>query len=210
MDHEYAGIQGIDSFVDKAIKLAYGSDSQFIKNGQIAGVQSLSGTGAIRLGFEFLSQWYPKKDAKVLIPDETWPVHRNIATKTGFKWESYRYYNSSDKSLEFTGMCEDLDKADNESIVILHVCAHNPTGVDPKPEQWQKILEIVKRKQHFVCFDSAYQGFASGDLQTDAYALQLFAKEYNRMMLFQSFAKNFGLYGQRVGTMSIVTESQKE
>lgn len=94
----------------------------------------MSGTGAIRLGFEFLQQWYPKKGAQVLIPDQTWPVHRNIADKTGFKWQNYRYYKAADKSLEFTGLCEDLDKAEKESIVIMHVCAHNPTGVDPSQE----------------------------------------------------------------------------
>lgn len=104
-------------------------------------------------------------------------------------------------------MCEDLDKADNESIVVLHVCAHNPTGCDPNKEQWQQILEIVKRKQHFCAFDSAYQGFASGDLDEDAYSLNLFTQHTDRIMLFQSFAKNFGLYGERAGCVSLVSDS---
>jgi aspartate aminotransferase len=107
-------------------------------------------------------------------------------------------------------MLEDLDKAPNEQIVLLHVCAHNPTGVDPTNEQWGKILEVVKRKNHFVMFDSAYQGFASGDLKKDAYAIELFQKSYDRILLCQSFAKNFGIYGERAGTLSVVTGSKTE
>jgi aspartate/tyrosine/aromatic aminotransferase len=111
-------------------------------------------------------------------------VHRNIAAKCGFKWESYRYYDPKTKSLAQQGLLEDLDKAPNDSIVIMHVCAHNPTGVDPTEKNWQEILEVVKRKNHFICFDSAYQGFASGNLEKDAYSLRLFQKEYQRIMLF--------------------------
>lgn len=210
MDHEYAGIQGIDSFVNNVLKLAYGEDSQLIKDGQIAGAQSLSGTGSLRLGFEFLSQFYPTKGVDVFVPNPTWPVHRTIPERVGLNFKQYRYFDQKTKGLDFTGMLEDLDKAPNDQIVLLHVCAHNPTGVDPNAEQWKQILEVVKRKNHFVCFDSAYQGFASGDLNKDAYALQLFAKNYDRIMLCQSFAKNFGIYGERAGAVSIVTQSKKE
>ena len=136
MDHEYASIQGIDSFIDKSVKLAYGGDSEIYKNGQIAGAQSLSGTGAIRLGFEFLKDFYPKKGVEVLTPDPTWPIHRTIAEKTGYKWVNYRYYDPKSKSLNLTGLLEDFNKAQDESIVVLHVCAHNPTGVDPTNDQW--------------------------------------------------------------------------
>jgi len=134
MDHEYAGIQGIDSYIDKSIKLAYGADNEFYKNGQIAGAQSISGTGAIRVGLEFLSNFYPTKGADVLIPNPTWPIHRTISEKAGFKWHNLRYYDSKTKSLDFKGLQEDLDKAKNDDIVIFHVCAHNPTGIDPTPE----------------------------------------------------------------------------
>jgi len=107
-------------------------------------------------------------------------------------------------------MLEDLDKADNESIVVLHVCAHNPTGCDPTQEEWAKILEVVKRKGHFAAFDSAYQGFASGNLETDAYSLRLFSENTDRLCLFQSFAKNFGLYGERAGCVSFLTADPAE
>lgn len=92
----------------------------------------------------------------------------------------------------------------------MHVCAHNPTGIDPTKEQWHQIFDVVKKKNHFVAFDSAYQGFASGDLEEDAYALRYFADRYDRIMLFQSFAKNFGLYGERAGCLSILTDNKKE
>ena len=107
-------------------------------------------------------------------------------------------------------MKEDLEAAKDHSVVMFHVCAHNPTGVDPSDAQWQEILEIVKRKKMFSAFDSAYQGFASGDLERDSYSLKLFQENTNDLMLFQSFAKNFGLYGQRAGCFSVVTESPAE
>ena len=210
MDHEYAGIQGIDSFVANSLKLAYGDDSQLLKDGRVAGAQSLSGTGSLRLGFEFLAQFYPVKGAEVYTPSPTWPVHNTIPGRVGLKQKAYRYFDSKTKGLDLNGMLEDLDKAPNEQIVLLHVCAHNPTGVDPTNEQWGKILEVVKRKNHFVMFDSAYQGFASGDLKKDAYAIDLFTKTYDRILLCQSFAKNFGIYGERAGTLSVVTGSKTE
>lgn len=210
MDHEYAGIQGIDSYINNALKLAYGADSDLLKEGRVAGAQSISGTGALRLGFEFLSNFYPNKTAEVFVPNPTWPVHNNLPERCGMKVKKYRYFDPKTKSLDFTGLMEDLDQAKADSIILFHVCAHNPTGVDPSKEQWRQILDLVKRRNLFVGFDSAYQGFASGDLARDAYALHLFAKEWDRIILFQSFAKNFGIYGQRAGCLSVVTGSKKE
>lgn len=150
------------------------------------------------------------KGAEVLTPTPTWPVHNTIPGRVGLKQKGYRYFDNKTKGLDLNGMLEDLDKAANEQIVLLHVCAHNPTGVDPTNDQWGKILEVIKRKNHFVMFDSAYQGFASGDLKKDAYAVDLFTKSYDRILLCQSFAKNFGIYGERAGTLSVVTGSKTE
>jgi len=150
------------------------------------------------------------KGAEVFTPSPTWPVHNTIPGRVGLKQKSYRYFDPKTKGLDLNGMLEDLDKAANEQIVLLHVCAHNPTGVDPTDAQWQKILEVVKRKNHFVMFDSAYQGFASGDLKKDAYAIDLFTKSYDRILLCQSFAKNFGIYGERAGIFSIIIEQFSE
>ena len=211
MDHEYAGIQGIDAFIGNALKVAYGEQSQLLKDGRIAAAQSLSGTGSLRLGFEFLYEFWPSRRPQIYIPEPSWPIHKGLALRSNFKPKTYRYYDPKTKGLDFEGLKEDLSKrANKEQIVVFHVCAHNPTGVDPTQEQWKEILEIVKAKRHFVVFDSAYQGFASGDLQRDAYALNLFAESYDRIMLAQSFAKNFGVYGERVGVCSLITGDKKE
>ena len=131
MDHEYSGIDGIPSYRQKCLELAYGADSQAVKDNRIVAVQSLSGTGSLRVGLDFMKEWYPKKDPVVYTPDPTWPTHRGIATRSGFEWKNYRYYDRKNKCFDLVGMLEDLDKADNESIITLHVCAHNPTGCDP-------------------------------------------------------------------------------
>ena len=126
------------------------------------------------------------------------------------KTKEYKYYNPKTKGLDFEGMTADLKACKDYSFVLFHVCAHNPTGVDPTEKQWQNILDVVKTKKLFCGFDSAYQGFASGDLDRDAYSIRLFQKHTDDIMLFQSFAKNFGLYGERAGCMSVVCGSQEE
>jgi aspartate aminotransferase, mitochondrial len=209
MDHEYSGIQGIDSFIKKSQILAFGN-SKAVQENRIAGAQSISGTGSLRLGFTFMRDWYPNKDVDVHVPNPTWPLHRNLAELSGFKWQNYRYYHKETKGLDFEGMLEDMKAMKDESIVLFHVCAHNPTGVDPTPKQWDEVMDVVKTKNLFCGFDSAYQGFASGDLEKDSYSLRLFAENTDNIMLFQSFAKNFGIYGERAGCFSVVTGSEEE
>jgi len=114
--------------------LGYGSDKAILDN--VASCQSLSGTGSLRVGFDFLREWYPYKDAKVYIADPTWPTHGGIAARAGFESVKYRYYDRENKGFDCAGMLEDLDKADEGSIILLHMCAHNPTGCDPSQEQW--------------------------------------------------------------------------
>jgi aspartate aminotransferase len=126
------------------------------------------------------------------------------------KTKEYKYYNPKTKGLDFDGMLGDLKAAKDHSFVLFHVCAHNPTGVDPTEKQWQNVLDVVKTKKLFCGFDSAYQGFASGDLDRDAYSIRLFQKHTDDIMLFQSFAKNFGLYGERTGCMSVICGSAEE
>jgi len=208
MDHEYSGIDGNPGFRAKCIELAYGKGNKVIPN--VASCQSLSGTGSLRVGFDFLREWYPYKNAKVYISDPTWPTHGGIAARAGFESVKYRYYDKENKGFDCAGMLEDLDKADEGSIILLHMCAHNPTGCDPSKEQWGQILEVIKKKNHFAAFDNAYQGFATGDLDDDAYSLRHFAANYSNICLFQSMAKNFGLYGERAGCVSFMATSDKE
>jgi len=117
--------------------------------------------------------------------------------------QKYRYWDAENRNLNLPGMLEDLNAAPEGSIIMLHAAAHNPTGVDPTKEQWDQILEVCKAKKHLCWFDSAYQGFATGDLEKDAYAMRKFADAGLPLFVSQSFAKNFGLYGERVGTFSV-------
>lgn len=133
-----------------------------------------------------------------------------IIAKAGFEWDTYRYYDRSGKKFDMNGMLEDLDRIPNDSIILLQVCAHNPTGCDPTQEEWMKILEVVKRKNHFAAFDNAYQGFATGNLDDDSFSIRTFAEHTDRICLFQSFAKNFGLYGERAGCVSFLCADEAE
>lgn len=128
----------------------------------------------------------------------------------GFKVNTYRYYDPKTISLDETGLLEDINSAPKHSVFLFHVCAHNPTGVDPSREQWKAISEVCKKKQHFVFFDMAYQGFASGDPENDVWPVRHFISQGHMPIICQSFAKNFGLYGERVGALHIVSESKDQ
>lgn len=207
LDNEYAPIAGVKTFVNQALKLAYGNDSQVLKDGRVAAAQSLSGTGALRLAGEFINRFHPMD---VYLPSPTWGNHIPIFKDSGLQVKNYRYYDAKTKGLDLNGLLEDADKAPNGSCFLFHACAHNPTGVDPKTDQWLHISKMMKQKQHFVLVDMAYQGFASGDTAHDAQSVRIFLNDGHQIGLCQSFAKNFGLYGQRVGCVSFVTSSAEE
>lgn len=133
-----------------------------------------------------------------------------IFAEAGLVVERYRYYDRSTNALNLKGMLQDIDNAPDKSVILLHACAHNPTGCDPTHDQWKEIASLIQKKQHLAFFDSAYQGFASGDAEKDAWALRYFVSQGLAVLLAQSFAKNFGLYGERVGTLSIICESPKQ
>jgi len=156
IDMEYLPIDGLRGFIDNSLKLAYTSECPSLKNGQIVGIQALSGTGALRIGFEFLKDHYPLSQT-VYIPNPSWPNHKNVVNRSGLNFKEYRYYDYANKRLDLNGLLEDLDKAPANSIVLFHVCAHNPTGLDPNNSEWEQIYNLVKSKGHFPFFDMAYQ-----------------------------------------------------
>jgi aspartate aminotransferase len=209
LDKEYAGITGVPAFTKAALELAYGPDSAPVKEGRVVITQSISGTGALRIGGAFLERFFPG-DKTIYIPTPSWANHNAVFKDSGLKVEKYRYYNKDTIGLDFDGMVQDIKSMPKGSIILLHACAHNPTGVDPTEEQWVKIADAVKEGDHFPFFDMAYQGFASGDTNKDAFALRHFIKEGLRPVLAQSFAKNMGLYGERVGAFSVVCETVEE
>ncbi|CDO52367.1 hypothetical protein DV113_000779 [Geotrichum candidum] len=208
LNKEYAGITGVPDFTVAAAELAYGADSAALLENRVATTQSISGTGALRIGAEFFAKFFPSKN--IYLPTPTWANHSAIFKAAGMTPVSYRYYDNKNIALDFDGLVEDLRKAEDGSAVLLHACAHNPTGVDPTPEQWRALSNVFKEKGHFPFFDMAYQGFASGDTNKDAYAVRYFVEQGHQIALCQSFAKNMGLYGERAGLFSLVTESAEE
>jgi len=209
LDHEYLPIVGLAAFNKAAAQLALGNDSAHIKEKRIATVQTISGTGALRVAAEFINRFLPGKD--VYFPDPTWGNHPVIFKDAGVKSiKTYRYYDPKTVGLDAKGLLEDLKAATSGSVIVLHACAHNPTGVDPNLDQWKQISQVCKEKNHFVLFDCAYQGFASGDPEKDVAAVRHFIQDGHNIGLCQSFAKNFGLYGQRVGAFSLLTETPAE
>eukprot|EP01133_Synstelium_polycarpum_P001140 gene1140-1302_t len=208
VDHEYAPIAGVASFNQLAAVLALGEDSPVIKEKRIAVVQSISGTGALNLAAQFFARFMPGVTAYV--PNPTWGNHNVIFADAGVAVKPYTYYNPANCGLNFDGMFKDIQAAPNGSIILLHACAHNPTGVDPSMAQWKQLSALCKEKNHFVLFDFAYQGFASGSPETDAEPIRLFVNEGHEIGLCQSFAKNFGLYGERIGAFSLVASTAEQ
>jgi aspartate/tyrosine/aromatic aminotransferase len=140
-------------------------------------------------------------------PEVTWQNHPAIIEASGLVSGTYRYVDSSGCRLDFAGLLEDLNNIPEGSMVIFHACAHNPTGVDPNKEQWREILAVVKARNILTVFDNAYQGFVSGDPIEDAFAVRMFIDDGLEAMVACSFAKNFGLYGERVGALHMVVKS---
>ncbi|KAF3662030.1 Aspartate aminotransferase, mitochondrial [Capsicum annuum] len=195
-------------FVQDCVKLAYGNHSNVVGEGRFAGVPALSGTGACRLFAEFQKRFYP--DSQMFLPMPTWSNHHDIWRDSQVCTRTYRYYDPNSKGLQFQALMNDIKNAPGRSFFLLHPCAHNPTGVDPNYEQWKEISHIFKIKNHFPFFDMAYQGIASGDLERDATAIRIFLEDGHLLGCAQSFSKSMGLYGHRVGCVSIVSRDEKQ
>lgn len=208
-DKEYLPITGLPEFTQRAALLAYGADSEPLKQGAISVTQAISGTGALRVGGAFLARHYPHSKA-IYVPVPTWGNHIPLFRDSGLEVRGYRYFNKENISLDFEGLKADLLAAPEQSIVLLHACAHNPTGIDPTPEQWAIISDVVKERKLFPFFDMAYQGFASGNTTRDAFALRHFVAQGHQVAVAQSFAKNMGLYGERTGAFSLTVKDPEE
>eukprot|EP00127_Corallochytrium_limacisporum_P000262 Clim_evm9s9 gene=Clim_evmTU9s9 len=202
-NHEYLPIGGDEEFVQAAIRVWMGEKSELLAQERVAAVQTLSGTGSIRVAAHFLKTFLPGR--VVYISNPTWANHWKIFEKAEVQTAKYRYFNPKTCGLDFAGMIQDLRKAPEGSIVLLHACAHNPTGVDPSRAQWREIAELCNERNFLPFFDMAYQGFASGDLDKDvAFVREIFAPSVSDFLMAQSFAKNMGLYNERCGTLSVV------
>ncbi|MPQ66414.1 MULTISPECIES: amino acid aminotransferase [unclassified Pseudomonas] len=203
----YLPIDGIAAY-DKAVQtLLFGQDSPLIAAGRVLTTQAVGGTGALKIGADFLKQLLP--DATVAISDPSWENHRALFEAAGFPVQNYRYYDAASNGVNRAGLLEDLNALPAKSIVVLHACCHNPTGVDLTPADWQDVLNLVKAKDLVPFLDMAYQGFGDG-IDEDAAAVRLFAESGLTFFVSSSFSKSFSLYGERVGALSIVSESKEE
>ncbi|TVT79099.1 amino acid aminotransferase [Pseudomonas sp. H3(2019)] len=203
----YLPIDGIAAYDQAVQKLLFGKDSSLLAAGRVVTTQSVGGTGALKIGADFLKQLLP--NAVVAISDPSWENHRALFETAGFPVQNYRYYDAATHDVNRAGLLEDLNALPAGSIVVLHACCHNPTGVDLSPADWNNVLDVIKAKNHVPFLDMAYQGFGDG-IDEDAAAVRLFAESGLNFFVSSSFSKSFSLYGERVGALSIVSESKEE
>ncbi|MDD0977692.1 amino acid aminotransferase [Pseudomonas fontis] len=203
----YLPIDGIVAYDQAVQKLLFGAESPLLAAGRVITTQAVGGTGALKIGADFLKLLSP--NAVVAISDPSWENHRALFETAGFPVQNYRYYDAATHDVNRSGMLEDLNALPSGSIIVLHACCHNPTGVDLSPEDWGNVLEAIKAKGHIPFLDMAYQGFGAG-IDEDAAAVRLFAESGLDFFVSSSFSKSFSLYGERVGALSIVTASKEE
>ena len=203
----YQPIDGLAAYNHAVQTLMFGADSALIKDGRLVTIEALGGTGALKVGADFLKRLYP--EARVYISDPSWENHRALFESAGFTVENYPYYDSATRGVNFAGMKACLAGLPANSIIVLHACCHNPTGADISASQWREVVDVIRARNLVAFIDMAYQGFADG-IKQDAVALDLFAASGLQFFVASSFSKSFSLYGERVGALSIVAQSKDE
>ena len=203
----YLPIEGFAAYNQAVQGLLFGQDSPLTRAGRVATFEALGGTGGLRIGADFLRKLLPASE--VWISDPSWENHRALFEAAGFKVNAYAYYDAASHGVNFNGMLASLSAMPAGSIVVLHACCHNPTGVDLSAAQWSEVVDTVRARGLVAFLDMAYQGFGDG-IADDALALNLFAASGLNFLVSSSFSKSFSLYGERVGALSIVTTDRDE
>lgn len=203
----YFGIDGVPAYLKEVQKLLFGADSQVLAEGRAVTVQGVGGTGSLKIGADFLRRFFPSSELWISKP--SWENHQMLFEAAGFKVNSYPYYDAETHGLDFNGMLETLKRLPARSIVVLHACCHNPTGVDLNEDQWRLVVDVVKQANLIPFLDFAYQGFGEG-LDADAFAIRAFAEAGIQCLIASSFSKSFALYRERVGALTILTASAEE
>jgi aromatic-amino-acid transaminase len=204
----YLPIDGLPAYTQATQKLVFGAESPLLAAGRVATSQTVGGSGALRVGAELLRKALPQ--AKVAISSPSWENHRVVFNAAGFEVVDYAYYDAATHGLDFAGMLADLGKLEPGTVVLLHACCHNPTGVDLTAEQWKQVVALVKDRGLLPFIDMAYQGFDKG-IDADATAVRLFAESgIESFVVANSYSKSFSLYGERVGALSIVGAHREE
>lgn len=204
----YLPIDGLPAYNHLTRELLFGAGSPLLEAGRVVTSQTVGGSGALRVGADFLKRTLP--NARIAISTPSWENHRVVFGTAGFEVQDYRYYDAATHGLDFAGMLADLDALDPGTVVLLHACCHNPTGVDLDAAQWAQVVERVKERGLLPFIDIAYQGFDKGT-EADATAIRLFAASgIPAFVVASSYSKSFSLYGERVGALSIVAASRDE
>lgn len=207
LSKSYLPISGHASYAAAVQVLIFGGENDVIATSRVASVHAPGGTAALRVGADLLHLFTP--DAKVWVSAPTWANHNGIFMAAGFAILQYGYYDSEKKGLDFEKMLEDLAQVPAGDVVVLHACCHNPSGVDLTEVQWQEIVSLAVRNGWVPFLDFAYQGFGDG-VEEDRIAVELFAASGIDFLVASSFSKNFGLYNERVGAISVITSSEEE
>lgn len=203
----YLPIDGIAAY-DKAVQeLVFGADSAVISEKRAITAQAIGGTGALKLGADFLQRFSPQSE--VYISDPSWENHRALFESAGFKVNNYPYYDATTRGVNFAGMLACLQSMPTGSIVVLHACCHNPTGADLSEAQWGEVIQVVRQRGLIPFLDMAYQGFGDG-IEADGKVVRRFTDTAGPLFVSNSFSKSFSLYGERVGALSIVAVSAEE
>ncbi|VGO17619.1 Aspartate aminotransferase [Pontiella desulfatans] len=203
----YLPISGSPAYAANVQKLLFGADSEVIASGRAATIHSPGGTGALRVGADLLKKFRP--DATLWVSTPTWANHKGIFTAAGFGIGDYPYYDPQTKGVDFEGMLAALENVPAGDIVLMHVCCHNPTGVDLVGGQWDQVVEVAKAKGWMPFLDFAYQGFGDG-VEEDRAAVEKFAAAGIDFFVASSFSKNLGLYNERTGALTVVSPTAAE
>lgn len=201
----YLGIEGNIEYGRIVQQLLFGRDAALVTSGRAKTAQAPGGTGALRIAAEFVVRNNLAKT--IWISDPTWANHVSVFQAAGLTVKWYKYYDAATKGLDFAAMQASLSDAQAGDLVLLHGCCHNPTGIDPTPEQWDKLAQMSAEKGWLPLFDFAYQGFGNG-LEEDAYGLRSFLKCNKELLIASSYSKNFGMYNERVGAFTVVAENE--
>lgn len=197
----YLSIDGIPAFASCTLELLFGKNNPIINDKRAHSAQTPGGTGALRVAADFIAKH--TSATRIWISNPSWPNHKSVFGAAGLEVREYTYYDAENHQLDFDGLVKDLEQAAAGDVVLFHGCCHNPTGIDPTAEQWEKLAEMSVAKGWLPLFDFAYQGFANG-LNEDAQGLRIFAAKHDELMVASSFSKNFGLYNERVGACTLV------
>lgn len=203
----YLPMSGNPAYCRAVQSLLFGADSPALREGRIATIQTVGGSGALRVGADLLRRFFPESQAR--ISDPTWDNHRAILEGAGFVVQTYAYFDYESQRLDFEALSLALDQLPARTVVLLHPCCHNPTGADLSPAQWDAIVEIIQRRELLPFLDLAYQGLAQG-LTEDTYFIRALAAAGVSFLLANSFSKIFSLYGERCGALSMVCSSADE